>query len=174
MMSDLTGRTVMITGASSGLGTHFARLCAAWGANVVLGARRLDKLQALVAEIGESAHAVRLDVADEQSVIEAYDSAEARFGTVDTIIANAGVSAPGHSTALPVATLTGLIATNLTGVYLTVREGAKRLLDCQPEGRNEGRIVIIGSITARLTGQGESAYAATKDGVGHLVRNVAQ
>ena len=116
MMSDLTRRTVMITGASSGLGTHFARLCAAWGANVVLGARRLDELQALVAEIGESAHAVRLDVADEQSVIEAYDSAEARFGTVDTIIANAGVSAPGHSTALPVATLTGLIATNLTGV----------------------------------------------------------
>ncbi|MEJ6010430.1 SDR family NAD(P)-dependent oxidoreductase [Novosphingobium aquae] len=174
IMSDLAGRTVFITGASSGLGTHFTRLCAVRGANVVLGARRLDKLQALVAEIGESAHAVRLDVTDEQSVIEAYNSAEARFGTVDTIIANAGVSAPGHSTALPAATLTGLIATNLTGVYLTVREGAKRLIDRREGSSNEGRIVIIGSITARLTGQGESAYAATKAGVAHLGRNFAR
>jgi NAD(P)-dependent dehydrogenase (short-subunit alcohol dehydrogenase family) len=174
IVSDLTGRTVLITGASSGLGTHFARLCVAGGANVVLGARRLDRLSALVSDMGKNALAVPLDVTDEGSIIAAYDSAEARFGAVDTIIANAGVSAPGHSIALPSAALTGLIATNLTGVYLTAREGAKRLIGLGPDSRNEGRIVLVGSITARLTGQGESAYAATKAAVAHLGRSFAQ
>lgn len=173
-MTDLTGRTVLVTGASSGLGSHFARLCIAHGANVVLGARRVDRLSALVSELGENAHAVSLDVTDEASVIAAYDSAMARFGLVDTVIANAGISAPGHSTALPADALTGLIATNFTGVYLTVREAAKRLIGVAPENRNEGRVVIIGSITAHLTGQGGSAYAATKAAVAHLGRNFAR
>lgn len=173
-MPDLAGRTVLVTGASSGLGTHFARLCASRGANIVLGARRVDRLGALVAELGSDALAVRLDVTDENSVISAYDSAERRFGVVDTIVANAGVSAPGHSTALPFDALSGLIATNITGVYLTVREGAKRMIAAGQETRNEGRVVIIGSITAHLTGHGESAYAASKAGVAHLGRNFAR
>lgn len=173
-MSDLAGRTVLVTGASSGLGTHFARLCASRGANIVLGARRVDRLGALVAEFGANALAVRLDVTDENSIIAAYDTAETRFGVVDTIVANAGVSAPGHSTALPIDALSGLIATNLTGVYLTVREGAKRLIAAGQQTRKEGRVVIIGSITAHLTGHGESAYAASKAGVAHLGRNFAR
>lgn len=172
-MSRLAGRTVFITGASSGLGSHFARVCTAQGANVVLGARRLDRLESLVEELGDTAFAVPLDVTDERSVVAAYDSAEARFTSVDTIIANAGVSAPGRSTTLPADMLSSLIATNLTGVFLTVREGAKRLID-RGDNRNDGRIVIIGSITARLTGHGEAAYAATKAGVAHLGRNFAR
>ncbi|AVA14646.1 SDR family NAD(P)-dependent oxidoreductase [Sphingopyxis sp. MG] len=173
-MADLLGRTVLITGASSGLGAHFARICAAQGANVVLAARRVDRLRTLVAEIGDKALAVELDVTDERSVVAAYDRAEARFAAVDTIIANAGVSAPGRSIALPGDALTGLIATNLTGVYLTVREGARRLIDRGPAGSKDGRVVIIGSITAHLTGHGESAYAATKAAVAHLGRNFAR
>jgi NAD(P)-dependent dehydrogenase (short-subunit alcohol dehydrogenase family) len=173
-MGNLQGRTVLITGASSGLGTHFARLCSAQGANLVLGARRLDRVSALAEELGGNALAVPLDVTDEAAVIAAYDSAEARFGTVDTIIANAGVAAGGPSTVLPADTLAGVVSTNLTGVFLTVREGAKRLIDSGTEGRNEGRVVIIGSMTARLTGQGGSAYAATKAGVAHLGRNFAR
>ena len=88
----LSGRVALITGASSGFGAHFARLYAAAGAKVVLGARRVDRVEALAAELGAAALAVPLDVADEASTIAAYDAAEARFGTVDTIVANAGMS----------------------------------------------------------------------------------
>ena len=97
----LAGRTALITGASSGLGAHFARLFAKAGANIVLGARRADKVAALAAELtaaGTGALAISLDVTDEASLKAAYDAAEARFGTVDTIIANAGTSAAGRST----------------------------------------------------------------------------
>lgn len=92
----LVGRTALITGASSGLGAHFARLFAQAGANVVLGARRTDRIAALANELdaGETgALAVPLDVTDEASIKEAFNMAEERFGTVDTIIANAGTSA---------------------------------------------------------------------------------
>ncbi|HCP64091.1 MAG TPA: short-chain dehydrogenase, partial [Hyphomonadaceae bacterium] len=79
----LQGKTALITGASSGLGAHFARLFAGLGAKVVCGARRVDRLEALVASIqdaGGQAQAVKLDVQDEASVIAAFDAAEAGLG----------------------------------------------------------------------------------------------
>lgn len=173
----LAGRTALIAGASSGFGAHFARLFAAAGANVVLGARRLDHIAAIAEEIGGSggkALAVPLDVTQESSIIAAYDAAERAFGTVDTIIANAGVAAPGRATDVAADRLQMLIDTNFKGVYLVAREGAKRLIASGSRERENGRIVIIGSITSRLTGEGDSAYAATKAGVTHLGRNLAR
>lgn len=173
----LAGRTALIAGASSGFGAHFARLFAAAGANVVLGARRLDHIAAIAVEIGGSggkALAVPLDVTQESSIIAAYDAAEQAFGTVDTIIANAGVAAPGRATDVAADRLQMLIDTNFKGVYLVAREGAKRLIASGSRERENGRIVIIGSITSRLTGEGDSAYAATKAGVTHLGRNLAR
>ena len=101
----LAGRTCLISGASSGFGAHFARLVAGEGARVVLGARRRERVEALAAEIGSAALAVSMDVADETSVIAAFDAAEAAFGPVDTVIANAGVSVTGRATDLSVASL---------------------------------------------------------------------
>ena len=178
----LAGRTVLITGASSGLGARFARLCAAAGAKVVFGARRIDRVQGLADEIngsGGQALAVALDVTDEASIIAAYDAAEARFGTVDTIIANAGTSAAGRSTEVSAADIRMVTDTNFTGVYLTAREGAKRLVarnlsDPAFRAEGRGRIILIGSITAHLTAQGDVAYAAGKAAVAHLGRNFAR
>ena len=167
----------MITGASSGLGAHFAALCAAAGANVILGARRLDRSRALaqtLIEEGGHALAVTLDVTSENSVAAAYEAAERAFGTVDTIIANAGLSAGGRSTDVPVADVRSIMDTNFTGVYLTVREGARRLIVANSRALEHGRIVIIGSITAHMTGQGDAAYAASKIAVAHLGRNFAR
>lgn len=93
---DLTGRVALVTGASSGLGAHFARLLALAGCAVVLGAKRVERLTVLHDEIvsaGGKALPVALDVTDERSVIAGYDKAEAAFGTVDTIVANAGIAA---------------------------------------------------------------------------------
>ena len=89
----LVGRTILITGASSGIGANFARVCAREGAAVVIGARRADRLVALASEIqsaGGRALAVPLDVADETSVIAAFDAAQDAFRPVDGVVANAG------------------------------------------------------------------------------------
>ena len=173
----LAGRTVLIAGASSGLGAHFAQLFSAAGANVVLGARRMERVTDLAASIessGGTALAVPLDVTDEQSVIAANDIAEARFGCVDSIVANAGVSVSGRSTDIPIDGLQKVINTNILGVYLVAREGAKRLIAKDSRSKENGRITIIGSITSRMTGEGDSAYAATKAGATHLGRNLAR
>lgn len=173
-MSSLDGRIALITGASSGLGAHFAKVMAAAGARVVLGARRIDRVRDLAEEIGERALAVPLDVTDEESILDAYNRAEAMFGTVDTIVANAGQSNGGRSTEIDSAAVRSTIDTNFTGVFLTVREGARRLIAAGARDRGHGRVVIIGSITAHMTAQGDSAYAASKAAVAHLGRNFAR
>ena len=170
----MQGRTVMITGASSGFGAHFARVCVNAGANVVIGARRPDKLAALAARLGDRALAVPLDVTDEASTIAAYDAAEARFGVVDTVIANAGIAIGGRATALAHVDVASVVGTNFTGLYLTAREGARRMIAAGFRDSERGRVVLIGSITAEMTGQGDSAYAAIKAGVAHLGRQLAR
>ena len=173
-MIRLDGRTALVAGASAGIGAHFARALAAAGARVVLGARRLDKAEALARTIGDQAVAVALDVTDEASVIAAYDAAEARFGTVSAIIANAGVGTGGRSTDIAVDGLRGVVDTNLLGAYLVAREGARRLIASGSPARGDGRVVLIGSTTAERAGMGDAMYAATKAGLAHLGRNLAR
>jgi NAD(P)-dependent dehydrogenase (short-subunit alcohol dehydrogenase family) len=173
-MASLTDRTVLIAGASSGLGAGFARAAAAAGARVVLGARRLDRVHTLAEEIGGEALAVPLDITDEASVIAAFDAAEEKFGTVHGIVANAGVGTGGRSTDVPVAGLRTVIDTNLLGSYLVAREGARRLIASGSRDREDGRIVLIGSITAGQLGMGDAMYAATKAGLAHLGRELAR
>jgi NAD(P)-dependent dehydrogenase (short-subunit alcohol dehydrogenase family) len=168
------GRTALITGASSGFGAHFARLFVAHGARVVIGARRVEKVEALATELGDAALAVAMDVTDEASLIAAYDAAEAKFGTVDTVIANAGVVMPGRAIDQSLAEIASVVNTNFTGLYLTAREGARRMIKAGFKAHGRGRVVLIGSITAEMTGQGDSSYAATKAGVAHLGRQFAR
>lgn len=174
MAFDLTGRTALITGASSGLGAHFAEVFVAAGARVVIGARRIDRVEALAARLGRMALPVAIDVTDDGSIAAAFDTAEARFGTVDTVIANAGVANGGRSIDVAPAALRQTIDTNFTGVLLTAREGAKRLIAAGSRESGRGRIVLVGSITAKVTGHGDSAYAASKAAVAHLGRNLAR
>lgn len=174
---DLSGRVALVTGASSGLGAGFAKALAAAGARTVLAARRADKLAALVAEIqaaGGEAIAVAMDVADEASTIAAFDAAEAAFGPVDSVIANAGVATDKMALSLDVADVDDLLAVNLRGVFLTVREGAKRMMAAGSREREHGRIVILGSITADKIFPASSVYSATKAAVRHLGRSLAR
>jgi NAD(P)-dependent dehydrogenase (short-subunit alcohol dehydrogenase family) len=170
----LARRTALISGASSGLGAGFARVFAQAGANVVLGARRVERIEALAAEIGEKALAVAMDVTDQASIIAAFDAAEARFGTIHTIVCNAGVSGEGRSTQVDADAVRSVIDTNLLGVHLVAREGGKRLIASGSRERGDGRIILIGSITAMQNWTGDAAYAASKAAVAHLGKQFAK
>jgi NAD(P)-dependent dehydrogenase (short-subunit alcohol dehydrogenase family) len=173
----LEGRVALVTGASSGFGAHFGKLLAAAGAKVVLGARRADRLAALADEIaaaGGEALAVSMDVTSESSIVEAYDAAQSAFGAVDTIIANAGVNHPGIAIDQLVEDFDDIMRVNLRGVFLTVREGARRLVDAGSREREHGRVVIVSSITADIVEPGLSFYSASKAGVVQLGKVLAK
>lgn len=174
---DLAGRVALVTGASSGIGMRYGRILAAAGAKVVLAARNGDRLEALRKEIvaaGGEAITVSLEVTDEASTIAAYDAAEAAFGTVDTIVANAGMNAQGPTTELSVADFDETVAVNLRGVFLTAREGAKRMLAAGSRDRQNGRIVITASMAAIAVEPGLAVYSGTKAGVVQMGKVMAR
>ncbi len=167
----------MITGASSGLGAHFARVCAAAGAAVGLCARRKDRLDALCAEIeaaGGRAAAIATDVAEEKTTIEAFDEAERIFGGVDSVIANAGMNAEGLAVGIDADDFARVLDVNLKGVFLTAREAARRMVAAGAKQREHGRIVVISSITANHVEPGLAAYSAAKAGAAQLGRVLAR
>lgn len=170
----LAGRTVLIAGASSGIGADVARTFARAGARVVLGARRLDRVQALADEIGSEALGVAMDVTDESSVIAAFDAAQERFGPVESVLANAGIGTGGRTTDTDALAVRAVIDTNLYGTYLVAREAARRMIASGSAETGRGRIVLTGSITALTTKGGDTAYAATKAGLAHLSRQLAR
>jgi NAD(P)-dependent dehydrogenase (short-subunit alcohol dehydrogenase family) len=149
MQLSLNDRTLLITGASSGIGAHFAGVAAAAGAKLVLG----------------KAIAVAMDVADKASTIAAFDAAEAAFGPVDSVIANAGMGSETPFLEHSVDEFDQLMAVNLRGVFLTVQEGAKRMMAAGSRERQHGRIVIISSITAETVEPGLAIYSASKAAV---------
>lgn len=169
---DLAGRTALVTGASSGLGRHFAGVLAASGAGVVLAARRADKLEAAAAEIaaaGGRAAAVRCDVADYASVRQAVDAAEARHGPIDILVNNAGIVVAKPLLEHSEADWDRVLDTNLKGAWLMSRELAAMWIST----RRAGRIVNIASLLALRTVRQVPAYAAAKAGLAHLTRTLA-
>lgn len=175
MSVNLTGRTVLITGASGGLGERFARIAAEAGAKVVLCARRIERLERIATEIvaaGGCALALSLDVADESSVISAFDLAEAEFGTVDAVIANAGIEHSGSVFDISLDHFDEVFAVNVRGVFLTAREAAGRMLAAGQAER--GRIVLVSSITGQSCAAGILPYSASKAAVSHMGRLFAR
>ena len=173
----LEGRACFITGASSGIGAHLAPILARAGARVALGARRVDRIESVAKRIqseGVEAVAVPLDVTDESSIELAFSMAREAIGPVSSVIANAGVSRFGRSTDRSEADLRTVFDTNLLGVQLTANVAAREMMASNSRKTGAGRIVVIGSITAALTGQGDAAYAASKAGVAHLARQLAR
>lgn len=169
--TDLSGRTVLITGASSGLGARFATVTAGAGAKVAAAARRADRLAALVGDIGPAASAIAMDVTDEASIVAGFDAGEAALGPIDTVIANAGVNLEGLAADLAIADFDALFAVNVRGVYLTAREGARRMM---ARGEQNGRIVLIASIGALKVLPGLAAYCASKAAVVQMGRAFAR
>ncbi len=160
----LAGHRVLITGGGSGVGADMALAFAAAGAEVVVAGRRREALDAVVA--GEPRmRAIEADVSVENDVVQLFAAA----GPVDIVIANAGAAESAPITRTSIDVWQQMMAVNLTGVFLTLREGVRQL-----EGRGWGRLITVAS-TAGLRGYAYvSAYTAAKHGAVGLTRAVAQ
>lgn len=159
----LVGKRVLITGGGSGVGAQMALAFAQAGAEVIIAGRRLAALEKIAAK-HTAIRGIAADVTDEASIQALF----AQSGAIDIVIANAGAaeSAPLSKTSL--AAWQNMLAVNLTGVFLTLREGLKQM-----QGRPWGRLIVVAS-TAGLKGYAYVApYAAAKHGVIGLVRSLA-
>ncbi len=169
----LDGRRALVTGASGGLGLHFAETLARAGAEVVLAARRADKLADEVARLRESgarAHAVSLDVTSASSVEAAVAEAEKLAGgVIDILVNNAGVSGENFFLKLEESEWDAVVDTNLKGAYLVARAVARRLADT----KTPGSIINIASILGLRVGGSVTPYCASKAGLIHLTKAMA-
>jgi len=159
-MSNIQGKVVLITGASSGIGEAAARLIAAKGAHVVLGARRIERLQTLAADIevqGGSARFRALDVTDALDMQAFADFAKHAFGKIDVIINNAGVMPLSPLAALNIAEWNLMLDVNVRGVLHGI---AAVLPSMQAQGH--GQIINISSIGGLAVSPTAAVYCATK------------
>lgn len=168
----LEGLALFITGASSGLGSHFARLSARSGARVALAARRLERLQALAQElraVGAACEAIALDVRDADSVARALAEARERVGGLDVVVNNAGVTSVGAALDQQTADFDEVVSANLRGVWLVATEAAR----LWRESGRPGAIVNIASILGLRQAAGVAPYAISKAGVVQLTKVLA-
>ncbi|MBP2306572.1 glucose 1-dehydrogenase [Azospirillum melinis] len=169
---DLTGRTALVTGASSGLGRHFAGVLAKAGARVALAARRTEALaetRSAIEAAGGSAVVVAMDVTNPVSVIAAVGEAWGALGRIDILVNNAGVTATRPFLDMSEEEWDRVIDTNLTGCARVARAVAQRMRD----DKAGGAIVNIASILGmRVAGQ-VSSYIAAKGGLVHLTKAMA-
>ena len=169
---DLSGKVALVTGASSGLGVHFARTLASAGASVAIAARRADRLASLQAELhkaGNEAAAVELDVQSGKSVGAAFDAAENALGAIDIVVNNAGISIVKPALDMPEEDWDAVVDTNLRGAWLVAQTAAKRWV----AAKRPGIIVNVASILGLRTIGQVAPYNASKAGLIHLTRALA-
>src|SRR5213079_1945443 len=169
---DVTGQVVLVTGASSGIGQHFAELLAAAGGKVVLAARRADRLAELAREIetrGGQCLPVTCDVTDRESIVAAISAAEDGLGPLSVLVNNAGVVVSKPLFEHTEADWDYVMDTNLKGAWLAAREFAHHLVEL----KRPGRIINISSVLASRTIGRVPAYCAAKAGLTHLTHVLA-
>ncbi len=170
---DLSGQIAIITGASSGLGARFARVLAAAGATVAVCARRVDKLEALVADItaaGGTAHAFAIDVADQGQCLALAEQVEAALGPVSILINNAGIPDAARAHKVSPELYNRVMAVNVNAPWLlSTSLAARRIADGRPL-----RIINIASMAAfEYNGHGAALYSMTKAAVVRMTEVLA-
>lgn len=160
MTDNITGKTIVITGASSGMGAAAARHLAEQGASVVLGARRIDRIQALVAEItdaGGKAIAVATDVTKRDDLQRLIDAAIDTYGRIDVLINNAGVMPLSPLERVKVDEWDQMIDVNLKGVLYGVAAALPHMV-----AQKSGHIINVASVAGHKIFSGSAVYSATK------------
>jgi NAD(P)-dependent dehydrogenase (short-subunit alcohol dehydrogenase family) len=168
----VTGRVALVTGASSGLGLHFARMLAAAGAQVALVARRTDRIAAEAETLRAAGHRAahwRMDVTDGESVAATLDAIAASLGEIDILVNNAGITVTRRFLDLDFADWQAVIETNLNGVA-RVGQAVARRMAARGQG---GAIVNIASILGERPAAQVAPYAAAKAAVINLTGTMA-
>ncbi len=169
----LSGQVAVVTGASGGLGAHFARLLAANGAAVAITARRADRIEALADELraeGFRAIALPLDVADAASIGPVLDQIQSELGPINILVNNAGMGGEGMALDVSIEDFDATFAVNVRGTFFAAREAARRMM----AAGLEGRIINIASIASHTVLPGLSAYCGSKAAVAMLTRSMAR
>jgi NAD(P)-dependent dehydrogenase (short-subunit alcohol dehydrogenase family) len=162
-MAPIAGRVALVTGGGSGLGAAISRVLAEADATVIVGDVRVDRAEAIAADIrgrGGKANAVRLDVTDERSAAERLDEVTAGFGSLDVLVNNAGTDRTCAFEELEVADWDRILAVNLRGPFVM-----SRLAFPAMRRRGHGHIVNIVSTAARRAWPNAAAYHASKWGL---------
>ena len=171
-MLEISGKHVLVTGASSGLGRHFAKMLARKGAKVTLAARRIDALTSAVEEIkqaGGVAQSVRIDVTASSSIDKALEDAQVGFGPIHGIVNNAGVTATKPALEQDERAWDSVIDTNLKGVWLVANAVARQMI----AHNLGGSIVNIASILGLRVAGAVAPYAISKAGVVQMTKALA-
>lgn len=169
---NLTSHTALVTGASSGIGRHMAKTLAQSGAHVIVAARRIDKLQALVDELkasGAQASAVSLDVTQADSVKRCFEEIEALGLLADIIISNAGTTVAKPALDQTEQDWDDVIDTNLKGCWMVDTEAARRLV----AHKKKGSIINIASILGERVAGAVAPYSTSKAGVIQFTKALA-
>jgi NADP-dependent 3-hydroxy acid dehydrogenase YdfG len=172
MTNNITGKVVVITGASSGLGEATARHLSAEGASVVLGARRVDRIQALAAELtgrGGKALAIATDVTQRDQVQRLVDTAVQTYGRIDVMINNAGLMPQSLLERLQVDEWDRMIDVNIKGVLYGIAAALPYMKE-----QKAGQIINVSSVAGHRVGPGSAVYAATKFAVRALSEGLRQ
>jgi NADP-dependent 3-hydroxy acid dehydrogenase YdfG len=172
MSNNIAGKVVVITGASSGLGEATARLLAAEGARVVLGARRAERIQTLADELtggGGKALAVPTDVTDRDQVKRLVDLAVQTYGRIDVMINNAGLMPQSLLEHLKVDEWDRMIDVNLKGVLYGIAAALPHM-----QRQRAGHIINVSSVAGHKVGPGSAVYSATKHAVRALSEGLRQ
>jgi NAD(P)-dependent dehydrogenase (short-subunit alcohol dehydrogenase family) len=159
MDRSVQGKTVFITGAARGIGAESARRLAARGANVALAGLEPEELERVAAQCGTNAASFECDVTDWSALERAVEGAVERFGGIDVVVANAGISPVGMTRSIDPRAFERTLEVNLLGVWRTVRTCLPHVIERQ------GYVLVISSLAAALHAPGMSAYAASKAGV---------
>lgn len=167
MAHPLTDRTILVTGASSGIGRSTARALADCGANVALVARSRDALERVAEEIGAHAVAIPADVTDPRQVDELVARTLERFGRIDALFANAGIYLPGEFAETDPMEFAHLIDTNVTGVMRCVRAVLPHMI-----GQGSGDILVTSSVSGHQAIHWEPVYSASKHAIQSFVHGV--
>jgi NAD(P)-dependent dehydrogenase (short-subunit alcohol dehydrogenase family) len=177
---DLSGRVAFVTGASSGLGTQFAKTLGRAGAGVVLAARRIERLKSLRAEIeaeGGDAHVVGLDVTDFASIRAAVAHAETEMGAIDILVNNSGVGSTQKLTEVTPDDYDFVMDTNTRGAFFVAQEVAKRMIARSkgeaPGTFTGGRIVNVASMAGLRVFPQIGVYCMSKAAVVHMTKAMA-
>jgi NAD(P)-dependent dehydrogenase (short-subunit alcohol dehydrogenase family) len=162
--TDLDGKVVLVTGASAGIGAALARQAQRRGANVVLVARRAERVAGLAAELGPSALGVAGDVTRDGDVARAVAAARERFGGLDVLFANAGFGVAGEFTSLSLDDYRRQFETNVFGAMRSLQEALPEL------ERRGGAVGVVGSVNGYVSLPGWSAYCMSK----HALRSFCE